>query len=144
MMKNYLAFWDGEPSDGRSRILAAPVTVIGEWIKGVKSEYGRVQLTVRPAEDFEVVDLVAEKSELETLGVGWPDCVIFGLLDVLMNGDSGPLRNVRVVLEQVWYHDVDSTCNAFRNAGRDAGRRIIATLGGEDPGEAALVPREPG
>jgi hypothetical protein len=37
--------------------------------------------------------------ELEKLGVGWPDPVILGLLDVLMNAKKGPLRNVRVIVE---------------------------------------------
>jgi hypothetical protein len=124
-MKNYLALWDEGPSDEGSRILRTPVTVIGEWLHAPKSEYAKVQLTARSSEDFEVVDLFTEKSELEALGVGWPDCVILGLLDALMNADLGPLRKICVALEHVWYHEVDSTQNAFRNAGRDAGRKII-------------------
>jgi hypothetical protein len=52
----------------------------------------------------------------------------FGLLDTLMTTDLGPLRNVRVTLERVWYHESDSTRNAFRNSGRDAGRKIIDAL----------------
>jgi hypothetical protein len=75
-----------------------------------------------------VEDTVTERDELERLGVGWPDAIIFGLLDVLMLADSGPLYKLRVVLEKVWYHEIDSSQNAFRHAGRDAGRKIIETI----------------
>ena len=127
-MKDYLTLWDGGPPNKNSRILAAPITVIGEHIHGPKSEFAKVRLTVRPADTFEVVDGVTEKDELEKLGVGWPDPVIFGLLDVLMNAEPDPLKNVHVTLEQAWYHEADSSRNAFRSAGRDAGRRIIAAI----------------
>jgi hypothetical protein len=127
-MKDYLTLWSEGPPNYKSRILAAPVTVIGEWTHGPKSEFARVQLTVHPADTFDVVDSVTEKNELEKLSVGWPDPVIFGLLDALMNAEPYPLRNVRVILERAWYHDVDSSRNAFRNAGRDAGRKIIAAI----------------
>jgi hypothetical protein len=74
---------------------------------------------------LKVEDTVAEKPELERLGTGWPDAVIFGLPDVLMRSEPGPLYTVRIVLEQVWYHEVDSSEVACRHAGRDAGRKII-------------------
>jgi hypothetical protein len=127
-MKNYLALWDEGSPDRNSRILTAPITVIGERSHGTKSEFAKVQLTLHPAKTFDVVDCVAEKGELEKLNVGWPDPFIFGLLGVLMNAEPEPLTNVRVTLEQVWYHDVDSSRDAFRNAGRDAGRKIIAAI----------------
>ena len=63
-MKNYLALQDEGPSDEGSRILRTPVTVIGEWLHAPKSEYAKVQLTVRSSEDFEVVDLVTERVSL--------------------------------------------------------------------------------
>jgi hypothetical protein len=97
-MKDYLTLWAEGSSDEGSRTLTAPVTVIGEWNHGAKSEFAKVQLTVQPAKDFDVVDAVEQKNELETLDVGWPDPVILGLLDTLMN--AGPLRNVRVTLER--------------------------------------------
>jgi hypothetical protein len=127
-MKDYLALWADGPPNKNSITLAAPVTVIGEWRHGPKSEFAKIQLTVHPAGAFDVVDSVDEKSELEKLGIGWPDPVILGLLDALMNAESGPLSNVCVTLERAWYHEVDSTRNAFRSAGRDAGRKIIDAI----------------
>ena len=126
-MKNYLAMWAEGSSDENSRGLTTPITVIGGHLSVTKSEFAKVQLTVHPANAFEVLDHVTGRGDLEELGVGWPDPVILGLIDVLMAGQV-QLRNVRVVLEQVWYHDVDSTQNAFRGAGRDAGRKIIEAI----------------
>jgi translation elongation factor EF-G len=130
-MKDYLSLWaEGLPNQ-HSRLLSAPISVLGKRAKqlGPKGEFAKVQLTVHPSDSFEVIDRVAERSELEKLGVGWPDCVIFGLLDVLMFTKSGPLFKVCVVLEEVWYHEVDSSWQAFRHAGRDAGQKIIEAIG---------------
>jgi hypothetical protein len=116
-MKNYLALWDEGLPDRNSRILESPITVVGEHVQGTKSEFAKVQLTVRPAKSFDVEDCVAEKIALEKLNVGWPDPFIFGLLDVLMNAEPQPLTEVRVTLEQVWYHDADSSREAFLKSG---------------------------
>ena len=125
-MTDYLASWDS--SDKNSRNLPNPITVVGEHVDARKREFAKIELTVRPAEAFDVVDSVPDKADLEKLDVGWPDPVIFGLLDILMNAKQGPVRNVRVVLERVWYHEVDSSRSAFRSAGRDAGRKIIEAI----------------
>jgi translation elongation factor EF-G len=124
-MKDSLALWpEGKPNEN-SRILASPITVVGEWTHAGKSEFAKVQITLHPSAAFEVVDEIAEKKELESLNVGWPDSFVFGLLEELMNAKGDPLRNVRVTLEHAWYHEVDSSVSAFRKAGRDAGRKII-------------------
>src|SRR5437870_1832566 len=58
----------------QSRLLSAPITVLGDRIKqlGATGEFAKVPLTVHPSESFEVIDRVAERSELEKLGVEWP------------------------------------------------------------------------
>jgi translation elongation factor EF-G len=141
-MKDYLRLWaEGLPNQP-SRLVSAPITVIGERIKalGPKAEFAKVQLTVRPSESFEVIDRVPEKTELEKLGVGWPDSSIFGLLDVLMFTKSGPLYKICVVLEGAWYHEVDSSRSAFRHAGRAAGRQIVEAIEDDAQGsQTALV-----
>ncbi|HEY1421933.1 MAG TPA: hypothetical protein VGF20_00655 [Candidatus Acidoferrum sp.] len=91
-------------------------------------EFARVQLKLSPASNLEVVDNVAERGELERFGVGWPDAVAFGLLDVLMLAEPGPLYKVSVSLEKAWYHEVHSSFMAFRHAGQDAGRKVIESL----------------
>jgi hypothetical protein len=128
-MKNYLALWDEGMPDSNSRVLRTPITVVGEHIQGTKLEFAKVQVTVHPAKSFDVEDCVAEKTALERLTVEWPDPFILGLLDVLVNAEPQPLTDIRVTLEQVWYHDTDSTREAFLKAGRDAGRKIIAAIG---------------
>jgi hypothetical protein len=139
-MKDYLRLWaEGLPNQP-SRLLSAPITVIGERMKpfGPRAEFAKVKLTARPSDSFEVIDRVAEKNELEKLGVGWPDPVIFGLLDVLIFAKSGSLYKVCIVLEEAWYHDIDSSSWAFRHAGRAAGRRIVEAI--DENAEPDLVP----
>lgn len=112
--------------------LAVPITVVGERRKhffGAGSdEFAKIQMTVHSALHCQVEDTAPERDELERLGVRWPESTLFGLLDVLMFAHPAPLFKIRVVLEKVWYHQVDSTQNAFRNAGRDAGRRLLEKI----------------
>jgi hypothetical protein len=102
-MKDYLSLWAEGLPNPPSRLLSVPITVLGKRIRqiGPRAEFAKVQLTVHPADSFEVIDRVAERGELEKLGVGWPDCAIFGLLDVLMFAEFGPIFNVCVILEEV-------------------------------------------
>jgi translation elongation factor EF-G len=59
-----------------------------------------------------------------------------------MFAKSGPLFKVCVVLEEVWYHEVDSSWQAFRHAGRDAGRKIIEAIGDDAYGsQVEVAPR---
>jgi translation elongation factor EF-G len=125
-MTEHLTRWDEGPPDNRRRILTAPITVIAEWILTSKSEFARVKVTVEPADTFEVIDRVPGKEELEKLGIGWPEPVILGLMEALMEGE--PLRNFRVILNDAAYHDIDSTADAFRSAGREAGRKILEAI----------------
>jgi hypothetical protein len=129
-VKNYLDLWDEEWRKQQSIALPKPISVIGERDRhfGPKSEFARIRLTAYPAQDFEVEDRVTEKADLEKLNVGWPDCAIFGLLDELMLAEPSPLYKIRLVLEEAWYHEAGSSRNAFRQAGRDAGRKILESI----------------
>ena len=134
VLKDYLRLWAGglpEPLPERRPIsLTVPITVLGERNvqRGSRGEFAKVRLTLHPASSVEVVDRIAEKEELERLGVEWPDPVVLGLLDVLMLAEQGPLYKIAIVLEEVWYHDVDSSFLAFRHAGQHAGGKVIREL----------------
>jgi translation elongation factor EF-G len=52
-------------------------------------------------------------------------CVVSGLLDIVMFVDFGPLYKIRVTMDDAAYHEVDSSENGFREAGRDAGRNLV-------------------
>lgn len=97
-----------------------------------RSEFASVSMMIEPAEHFEVIDRVPCSREIEALGVGWPQSVVFGLLDVLMTMESHPLYKVRVTLKDAAYHETDSTEIALREAGRDAGRKIVKQIGADD------------
>ena len=127
---NYLELWIANLGQRRSVRLSRAITVIGHREKhfGPRSEYAEVVMTIGPAEDLDVVDNVPWRKELEALGIAWPQCVVFGLLDILMFAEFGPLYKIRITLDDAAYHEVDSSENAFREAGRDAGRKIIETV----------------
>ena len=79
-----------------------------------------------PAERFEVVNEVQAQRGLEALR--FPECAIFGVLDILMVSESAPVASVRLTLKDALWDPTDTTAMAFRQAGRDAGRKILAAL----------------
>ena len=126
-MNSYIDLWIAGLLRRDSAHLTQGINIVGHREKhfGPRSEFARVVMTVNPAEKFDVVDNVQCRKELESLGVAWPMCVIFGLLDVVMFAEFGPLYKISITLDDAAYHDVDSSENAFREAGRDAGRNVI-------------------
>jgi hypothetical protein len=127
-MKDYLRLWPEELLKLRSLTLKSRITATGERNQhlGPRWEFAKVQVSVEPAENFEVSDDAITSEEARKHG--YLDWTVFGLLDVLMVTESAPLRNVRITLEKVEHHAVDSTPMAFRHAGRDAGRKIMESL----------------
>lgn len=127
-MKDYLNLWPQELLKLGSLTLKSKITVMGERDQhlGPRWEFAKVQISVEPASHFEVIDATTGSEGARQ--AGYLDWTVFGLLDVLMLAESAPLKNVRVTLEQVEHHAVDSSQMAFRQAGRDAGRKIIESL----------------
>jgi|ERR1022692_700260 translation elongation factor EF-G len=126
----YLDLWIANLRQENSVRLTQAITVVGhrEKPRGPHSEFARVVMTISPAEELDVVDNVPCRKELEALGVAWPQSVVFGLLDVVMFAEFGPLYKIRITLDDAAYHEVDSSENAFREAGRDAARNAIETV----------------
>ena len=127
-MKDYLQLWPQELLKLSSLTLKSKTTVVGERNQhlGPRWESAKVQISVEPAPQFEVID--AAPADVESRNAGYFDWAVFGLLDVLMVSESAPLKNIRVIVEKIEPHAVDSSQMAFRQAGRDAGRKIIEAL----------------
>jgi hypothetical protein len=51
------------------------------------------------------------------------------LLDDILTHEPGPVMRVRVTLKGTVHDPIDSTANAYREAGWDAGRKLRAALG---------------
>jgi hypothetical protein len=127
-VKNYLKLWAEGLLKQKPLPLKSRLNVVGERNQhlGPRWEFAKIQVSIEPASSFEIVDAVPASEELRQLG--YPDWVVLGLLDVLMVAESAPLSGVRITLEKAEHHPVDSSPMAFRQAGRDAGRKIIAAL----------------
>lgn len=80
-----------------------------------------------------MLDDAPEKSELEQLRADWPSSVIEGVLDEFRRPGAAAPTGFADVLKRVWYHETDSTSNAFHAAGSDAARKILANIHGNWP-----------
>lgn len=127
-MKDYLQMWSADLLTRDSRLLRAKITVTGERDQhlGPRWDFARVQISVEPSGNFEVIDATGANEELQRQG--YFDWAILGLLDVLLTAEPAPLRCVRITVERLVDHPIDSSQMAFRHAGRDAGRKIIEAL----------------
>jgi hypothetical protein len=127
-MKDYIALWlEGLPKLHPSS-LEFPVSATGvcERHFGGHLAFAKITLRIEPAASFEVVDDLPEDEEFRK--GDYLDWAVFGLLDVLMFVECGPISAIRVVVTEAEYSRVDSSQMAFRWAGRDAGKRIIESI----------------
>jgi hypothetical protein len=122
-MKNYIALWVEQLVSRPRRSLNSAISVTGT-VKQVapRPMFAVVSLSATPFAQFEVSDLTGTSTEVARFG--FPDWFVFGLLDVLMADEHGPLTRLRIILNDVKYHDVDTDREAFIHAGSDAGRQI--------------------
>ena len=128
-MRDYIGLWTENVVGRRPPLtVASPIEVTGERNRrlGPLWECAKVTIYVEPSDHFEVVDLVESTNRARE--AGFPDSFIFGLLDILVMMEHGPLINIRVTLRTAEYDPINSTWNAYWQAGRDAGKKLAETV----------------
>jgi translation elongation factor EF-G len=124
---DYLAFWMQTVVSRKSLPLREATQIDGlcNAHLGPRWEFAKITLRAEPWESFDVqVKLGAKQPKFEK--EGYIDAAILGLLDTLLVSGQSPLKDVRVTLLDAEEHEVDSSPNAFRMAGRDAGLKLLA------------------
>jgi hypothetical protein len=129
-MKDYIALWKENITGRRAQTLNTGIHVVGERDKhlGAQHEFARVAIYVEPSDRFEVIDLVEGTNCARE--EGFPDNFIFGLLDMLVTMEQGPLIRIRVTLKTAEYDPINSSSRAYWHAGRDAGTKLKAAASG--------------
>jgi len=124
-MNDHLKSWLESFLKLGSLALKSKITVVGDRNQhvGPRWESAKVQFTLEPASRFEVID--ATSTDEQTRKAGYVDWAIFGLLDILLVAEYAPITKVRITIDRIEPHPIDSSQMAFRQAGRDAGRKII-------------------
>lgn len=139
-MKDYPTMWAQGLLCAHSQSIRESVTVVGVRSAhlGPRQEFARVRVAIEPAEAFLCIFL-QPSDVLEKLG--YPDFVIFGLLDILMVARPAPITKIKVTLDEPEYDLIHSSQMAFRQAGRDAGRRIMEWLNHSSASVSPISPR---
>jgi hypothetical protein len=110
----------------KSQINDPPTGVDVEGIQdrhlGPRWEFAKIRFRAEPAEDF-----LVEMGDLEpdALRKSYLDAAILGVLDIILVSASAPLKNVKLTVTAIESHEIDSSPNAFRMAGREAGKKLI-------------------
>ena len=94
---------------------------------GPRMEFAKFAAIVEPANTFEVVFQIRDP-KLTSEQQATLDHAIFGFLDVVMTSAAYPLRNLRVRIISAEFDPINSSASAFRQAGRDAGGRLLDSL----------------
>ncbi len=125
---NYLTKWFDEVQSRHSMSLSSSVTVSGvrDQHMGPRWERAKIEVRAEPAASFDV-RFGPDIDQSDTTRM-FLEAALFGLLDILLVYRTYPLRNVRITLTRCEIDPVDSSQMAFRQAGRDAGMKIISAL----------------
>lgn len=87
---------------------------------GVRCVFGEVTLSAAPSKTFGFVSRVAWPA-----GGNFEECVLDGILDVLMSADFHPICGAKFTLEKIGWNEVDSVPVGYYLAARDATRKIL-------------------
>ncbi len=124
-MKNYPSMWLENILQRQYYELKNRISIIGleDKILGPMRSKAKIKMTVERSDEFEIVDKVPINKDL--IGIGFPECVIFGLLDVLLVDDKITISKMKIILEEVEFDEINSSNMAFRKAARNAGLKIL-------------------
>ena len=111
-----------------ARLLREAARATGRFSRqmGGQGVFGQVTLSAVPAAEFSYTSRVIWPDEQTQI---YEDCVLDGILDVLLNEWMHPILGVAVTLEEISWHVVDSDAVGCRMAAREAMLRIIAPEG---------------
>jgi hypothetical protein len=108
----------------RSRLCEpARATEVFRRHTGPRYLFGQVTLSAVPAAEFSYESRVTWPAN-EQVHL-YEDCVLDGILDVLLIGQTHPILSLAVTLEEMAWHEIDSCALAYGLAAQQAMRRII-------------------
>jgi len=125
---SYITKWCDEIQSRTSMTVSSSIAVTGvrDAHLGPRLEYAKIEVLAEPATTLEVAFAPdVEQSDTDRMFL---DAAVFGVLDILLVSELYPLRNVAITLTRVEYDPISSSPMAFRQAGRDAGRKIMGAL----------------
>lgn len=95
-------------------------------VTGARSLFAKVGITISPSDNliFEhsLNEVIKKRSEDEK----WIEYFCLGVLDMMLAGPPTPICCFQCNIDYIEYHDIDSTKQAFRLAGRDAARNFLS------------------
>lgn len=112
----------------KGRTLLAPLEVTGQcdrWL-GTMRQRASLRTIINPCDKFSVSNEVAPSADL--IQARFPDMAIFGFLDIAMICDFFDAKSVQLVLKSVDFSPVETSAEAFREAGRDAAQKFLASM----------------
>jgi hypothetical protein len=112
-----------------SLTLPGPIRATGVFDAHIAGwRFAQIDIVAAPAEAFTVEVALSEAQHLSMEREGYLQEAIFGVIDVFLTAETAPLRKVRLKVVDAVVHPIDSSRLAFRLAGRDAGRKVLATV----------------
>lgn len=103
------------------------ISITGECNRhiGPSIWFASVTLGLSPSDQFEVENTLDPKVAELIQDRGWYDYIVYGVLDVMLATPTSPIRNFRLIINQVGFNEVESNQTAFRLAARDAAIKAL-------------------
>jgi hypothetical protein len=156
-VKDYLALWLERTLRRHRVILKSAITVSGGYNRQEHGGYAQLRVRLEPATQFEVSEAPPEvkyriqkeatyrpddfnirKDELER----FLDWAVLGFLDSTLMNEKAPKLQFRFLFEEIEYCPIESTEMSFKEAGRDAGRKVIEAFHSEWVDGTAYKPNQ--
>ena len=109
----------------------SPVTMSVEGMckkaRGARFLFAGVRLHFSPCNTLQFENLLPHEDYIIAYKEQWLNSIAFGVLDVMLVHPSRPITNFLCVIESIKFHQVDSSKEAFRLAGRYAAQEFLTS-----------------
>ena len=95
-------------------------------VTGARSLFAKVEMEFSPSDRLVFEASLSEAIRNRCEEEKWMDYLCIGVLDVMLVGPPTPINCFRCNVDFIDFHDIDSTKQAFRLAGRDAAQNFLS------------------
>jgi hypothetical protein len=123
--------WFDRKISARRRRLRVPASATDTFRRNVgpRSLFGQVTLSAVPASEFSYSSRVTWPAG-EQVQI-YEDCVLDGILDVLLVQQAEPVLGIAVTLEEIAWHEIESCAFGYRMAAQQTMKLVLGAGGCE-------------
>lgn len=95
-------------------------------VLGARALFAEVEIRISPSNELNFISKLSNSEHARAESEGWLDAVFLGVLDIMLVRPLVPISVFECSVDVIRYHEIDSSIQAFRLAGRQAAVKFLS------------------